>query len=183
MVSKSVPHTLLPQTLCHTHAVASETMPLTRRTAARCHRHGAVCPNRLVGAAALSHFHRLAASTTTKAFTSTCTTSASTMTRPLRAFPLGSRRRPIDLTGADSEDGDGPVISCDDLFPPPVQVTEDGTKIYRVERVIGLRRTGGGVLYLVKWFGYPASAATLVHERDMDDCQDAVRAFRNGRNE
>ena len=84
-----------------------------------------------------------------------------------------SRRHPIDLT--QSEDVS---FTCDDLFPPPVEVTAEGDKIYRVERIVGLKHTAAGVFYMVKWFGWPLDDSTLEHESELEQCADLVAEFR-----
>ncbi|MDR3571292.1 MAG: chromo domain-containing protein [Candidatus Pacebacteria bacterium] len=88
-----------------------------------------------------------------------------------------SRRNPIDLT-QDEDDLSEVSFGCDDLFPPAVEVTEEGDEIYRVERIVGLKRTGAGVYYLVKWFGFPLDDSTMVHESEMGDCAETVADFR-----
>lgn len=88
-----------------------------------------------------------------------------------------SRTHPIDLT-QDEDDLSQISFGCDDLFPPPVEVTKEGDEIYRVERIVGLKRTAAGICYLVKWFGYPLDESTLVHETQMGSCAEALAEFR-----
>ena len=88
-------------------------------------------------------------------------------------------RTVIDLTGDDSDVetvNDDESFACDDLLPPPVDA-ENNT--YRVERILSIRNTAAGRLYHVKWFGYPLSDATWVHERDIIDCEDAILNYFN----
>jgi len=82
-----------------------------------------------------------------------------------------SARVVIDLTG----DDDVQVFSCDDLYPPPV----DGENVFRVERIMKIENTAAGRMYRIKWFGYPMSQATWVHERDINDCEDAILEYLN----
>jgi Chromo (CHRromatin Organisation MOdifier) domain len=86
----------------------------------------------------------------------------------------GSRLHPIDLTLGDEGDVAEIPFSCDDSRPPPV----DGESTFRVERVVCMTRTGAGMWYLIKWFGYPAEEASWVHEADADGCREAVADFR-----
>ena len=91
---------------------------------------------------------------------------------------LGSRATPIDLTIDDDVDDMIDDITCDDLHPPATEITADGDEYFRVERILKVERTGAGVFYYVKWFGYPVSEASWVHETEATDCDDAIAEFR-----
>jgi hypothetical protein len=67
--------------------------------------------------------------------------------------------------------------SCDDLFPPPV----DGDCVYRVEKILDVWQPDedepARLQYLVKWFGYPLSAATWQWEWELSEARDAINDF------
>ena len=81
-----------------------------------------------------------------------------------------SARVVIDLTGDDDVQ-----ISCDDLYPPPV----DGENEYTVERILEIQNTAAGRMYRIKWFGYPMSQASWVKESMIVDCEDAILKYLN----
>jgi hypothetical protein len=90
-----------------------------------------------------------------------------------------SRQDPIEATDEDNcysaDEAEDAVFGCDDLLPPPVN---EENNIYRVESIVGIARTTTGVVYRVKWFGYPLAQATWEPESEMGDCWEAVAAFR-----
>lgn len=78
----------------------------------------------------------------------------------------------IHLTEASDCDIDD--MTCDDLFPPPV----DGASEYRVERILEVRgRVRGERLFLIKWFGYPYDNCTWEPEKNLSGCSDALASF------
>jgi len=60
--------------------------------------------------------------------------------------------------------------------PPPELIQEDGEEVYEVERIIGQRKRGRSVQYLVEWKGYPPWEATWVKSTDID-ADDAIREY------
>ena len=77
-------------------------------------------------------------------------------------------REIIDLT--DATDCEIEDMTCDGLFPPPV----DGASEYRVERILEVRgRIRGQRQFLVKWFGYPYDDCTCEPENSLSNCSSA----------
>jgi hypothetical protein len=60
--------------------------------------------------------------------------------------------------------------------PPPELVQEDGEEVYEVERIIGKRKQGRTIQYLIEWKGYPIWEATWQRASDID-APDAIREF------
>lgn len=80
-------------------------------------------------------------------------------------------REIIDLTQVTDEDSMD--MTCDDLFPPPV----DGEDGYRVERILAVTKVDGIPMFLVKWFGYPIVDSTWEPKYNLTNCQDALIDF------
>jgi hypothetical protein len=59
--------------------------------------------------------------------------------------------------------------------PPPVLV--DGAEEHEVEAVIGKRRMGRGVQYLIKWYGFEHEHNTWEPLRNLKNCMDLVDEF------
>lgn len=66
-------------------------------------------------------------------------------------------------------------IRDDSLRPPPPDKSQPD--VYIVERIIDMRVSAAGRVFLVKWFGYPANEATWIAEQNMDGCEDALTHF------
>jgi hypothetical protein len=60
--------------------------------------------------------------------------------------------------------------------PPPELIQEDGEEVYEVERIIGQKKHGRNIQYLVEWKGYPSWEATWVKSTDID-ADDAIREY------
>ena len=67
----------------------------------------------------------------------------------------------------------------DDLFPPPVEMTEAGEGVFHVECILDHRRLEGDTMceYLVKWFGYPVSDATWEPAAHLEGCKEELERF------
>lgn len=65
-------------------------------------------------------------------------------------------------------------MSCDDLYPPPVDAEAN---VYRVERIWGHKLVDGERWFKIKWFGFPWDNSTFEPESNLTDCAEILNEY------
>jgi Chromo (CHRromatin Organisation MOdifier) domain len=63
------------------------------------------------------------------------------------------------------------------ILPPLPVVMRDGEEEFEVESVVSYHRHRGKPQYLIEWLGWPLSESTWESEKDLTQCDSALKHF------